>query len=81
MNFNTKIYESLKKIKEKYDQLNEELLNVGNNINRLKEINKSFSVGVINSLNDKYATLEANNFDLELSVYKYKYKYYQQRKR
>ena len=41
MNFNTKIYESLKKIKEKYDQLNEELLIVGNNINRLKEINKS----------------------------------------
>lgn len=41
MNFNNKIYESLKKIKEKYDQLNDELLNVGNNINRLKEINKS----------------------------------------
>lgn len=41
MVYNVKLFESLKKIKEKYDALNEELINIGNNINRMKEINKS----------------------------------------
>lgn len=41
MVYNKKLYDSLVKMEEKYNDLNSELENVGNNISRMKEINKS----------------------------------------
>lgn len=41
MVYNKKLYDSLAKVEDKFNELNKELETVGNNISRLKEINKS----------------------------------------
>ncbi len=63
MIYNKKLFDSLTKVDEKFLELNKELENIGNNVSRMKEINKSLKL--LNPIVEKFSEFKKILSNLE----------------